>query len=46
MHKGEECLPQGDMEMPAEFIYKSENKETRDLMKQKTLGEINECGAT
>ena len=33
-------LPEGGMEIPAEFIYKSEKKELIDQMKQKTLGEI------
>ena len=33
-------LPQGGMEIPAEFIYKSEKKELIDQMKQKTLEEI------
>ena len=33
-------LPQGGMEIPAEFIYKSEKKEFIDQMKEKTLEEI------
>ena len=33
-------LPQGRMEIPAEFIYKSEKKELIDQMKEKTLEEI------
>ena len=33
-------LPQGGMEIPAEFIYKSEKKELIDQMKEKTLEEI------
>ena len=33
-------LPQGVMEIPAEFIYKSEKKELIDQMKEKTLEEI------
>ena len=33
-------LPQGGMEIPAEFIYKSEKKELIDQMKKKTLEEI------
>ena len=33
-------LPQGGMEIPAVFIYKSEKKELIDQMKQKTLEEI------
>ena len=33
-------LPQGVMEIPAEFIYKSEKKELIDQMKKKTLEEI------
>ena len=33
-------LPQGGMEIPAEFIYKSEKKELIDLMKEKALEEI------
>ena len=33
-------LPQGGMEIPAEFIYKSEKKELIDQMKEKTLDEI------
>ena len=32
-------LPQGGMEIPAEFIYKSEKKELIDQMKEKTLEE-------
>ena len=31
---------QGGMEIPAEFIYKSEKKELSDQMKEKTLEEI------
>ena len=33
-------LPQGGMEIPAEFIYKSVKKELIDQTKQKTLEEI------
>ena len=33
-------LPQGGMEIPAEFIYKSEKKELIDQMKEKSLKEI------
>ena len=33
-------LPQGGMEIPAAFIYKSEKKELIHQMKQKTLEEI------
>ena len=33
-------LAQGGMEIPAEFIYKSEKKELSDQMKEKTLEEI------
>ena len=33
-------LPQGGMEIPVEFIYKSEKKELIDQMKEKTLEEI------
>ena len=33
-------LPQGGMEIPAEFIYKSEKKELSDQMKENTLDEI------
>ena len=33
-------LPQGGMEIPAEFIYKSKKKELIDQMKEKTLAEI------
>ena len=33
-------LPQGGMEIPTEFIYKSEKKELIDQMKEKTLEEI------
>ena len=33
-------LAQGGMEITAEFIYKSEKKELRDQMKEKTLEEI------
>ena len=33
-------LPQGGMEIRAEFIYKSEKKELIDQMKEKTLEEI------
>ena len=33
-------LPQGGMEIPAEFIYKSEKKELIDQIKEKTLEEI------
>ena len=33
-------LPQGGIEIPAEFIYKSEKKELIDQMKEKTLEEI------
>ena len=33
-------LPQRGMEIPAEFIYKSEKKELIDQMKEKTLEEI------
>ena len=33
-------LPQGGMEIPAEFIYKSEKKELIDQMKEKKLEEI------
>ena len=33
-------LLQGGMEIPVEFIYKSEKKELIDQMKEKTLGEI------
>ena len=33
-------LPQGGMEIPAEFIYKLEKKELIDQMKEKTLEEI------
>ena len=33
-------LPQGDMEIPVEFIYKSEKKEPIDQKKKKTLEKI------
>ena len=33
-------LPRGGVEIPAEFIYKSEKKEPIDQMKEKTLEEI------
>ena len=33
-------LAQGGMEIPAEFIYKSEKKELSDQMKEKTLEEV------
>ena len=33
-------LPQGGMEIPAEFIYKSEKKELINQMKEETLEEI------
>ena len=33
-------LPQGGMEIPVEFIYKSEKKELIDQMKEKTLEQI------
>ena len=33
-------LPQGGMEIPAEFIYKSKKKELIDQMTEKTLEEI------
>ena len=33
-------LPQGGMQIPAEFIYKSEKKELVYQMKEKTLEEI------
>ena len=33
-------LLQGGMEIPVEFIYKSEKKKLIDQMKEKTLGEI------
>ena len=36
-------LAQGGMEIPAEFIYKSEMKELSDQMKEKTLDEIKKC---
>ena len=32
------------MEIPAEFIYKSEKKELSDQMKEKTLDEIKKYG--